>query len=149
MIKVQSEPDRTGVESIKPMATIYAATLVALVILLAIGNIFAGGSIDQRTRAAMLVFVGSMLLMILGAEIARVLRRTGMTPVGFVGFLLTNLLLGGLILAVFADLVGLEGRLEVAPLIGIYLISGIIWYAIVILWCIVKAITGRRKSKTE
>ncbi len=141
---MQSDQERASVEPIKPMTTIYAALVVLLVVLIALSNIFAMEATDHRFRAVVLVFLGCTLLMLLGAEIARMLYQAGMTPIGFIGFLTMNLLFGAMLLAVFNDMIDMSARPEVQPLIGGYLVFGIVWYVIVILWSFITWIKGRK-----
>ena len=140
--------EKANVEVVKPMATIYATLVVSLIILTVFGNIFSvsGLAAGQRVHVAFLIFVGSLLLMILGAEIARMLHRVGMTSIGFIGFLVSNLLLGGIILAVSGDVLDINAQVEFPVLLMTYLLLGAIWYFVIFIMTIV---TARREKRTE
>ncbi|MCF2137585.1 MAG: hypothetical protein K9W43_10185 [Candidatus Thorarchaeota archaeon] len=142
----QTDQREVSVEPIKPMSTIYAALVIALIVLIALGNVFALEISEYRFRATVLVFIGSVLLMLLGAEIARVLYKAGMTPIGFIGFLTFNLLFGAILFAVFSDIVGMSARPEVQPLIGGYLVFGIVWYIIIVLLEIIAWFRRRKQT---
>lgn len=67
-------------------------------------------------------------------ELARLLQKSGITPVGFYGFLVLNLLLVSLFLAVFADIV-VPSAIDTPILMVVYLIIGsAALYVILLLW---------------
>ncbi len=134
----------SNVELTKPLATLYASIVVSLFILFVLSGLISGENSVTRQVALTLGLFGTLLLMLFGGEIARALQKAGMTPVGFVGFLLSNLLFGAMYLALLADLIDLGARPETQSVIVIYLAAGIVWYLILIVWTMVEWFRSRR-----
>jgi hypothetical protein len=126
-----------GVKATKPLATIYAALLLSVVALLLMSYMFAGDIADYRVRIISLVFFACALILIIGAEIGRFLFKAGITPIGFIGFLVTNLLFILFLFASMVDHMGSDISETTGAMLGTLLILGLAWYAIIIIWSIV------------
>jgi len=77
--------------------------------------------------------VGAFLVL-MGAELAKVLIRSGVTIVGFLGFLAFNLLMVTFGLAVFVDIV-VPTAMDITIQMVVYLLIGsLAWYAVLVLF---------------
>ena len=139
--------DNVGIKATKPMTTIYVALLLSIIGLLLMNNLFGADVADYRVRIVTLVFYACVIMMIVGAEIARFLYKAGITPVGFIAFLFTNLLFIMYLFASFVDHMGNDLSETTGAMIGTLLIGGIIWYAIIIIWTLMAWIREMRKPQ--
>ena len=122
-------PTETG----KILGSIYGSLIILFAILFFLSTIFTTLPSDAALRSFQLTLVVGAFIVIMGAELARVLFRSGVTIVGFLGFLIFNLLMVALGLAVFVDIV-VPTVMDVTIQMVVYLLIGsIVWYAILIL----------------
>ncbi|RLI53465.1 MAG: hypothetical protein DRO87_11595 [Candidatus Thorarchaeota archaeon] len=89
---------------------------------------------DGQFHAFLLAWTVGAFTIVMETELARLLQKSGITPVGFYGFLVLNLLLVSLFLAVFADIV-VPSAIDTPILMVVYLIIGsAALYVILLLW---------------
>jgi len=139
--------EHVNIKATKPMTSIYVALLLAVIALLIMSNMFAAEIYDFRLRIVMLVFFACALMMIIGAEIGRLIFKAGITPVGFVAFIFTNLFFIELLFASFVDQMGNDLTEPTGAMIGTLLLGGVVWYAIVVIWSLIMWIRDWRKAK--
>lgn len=123
-----------GIRAIKPLTTIYSALLLSVIALLIMSQIFALDVADYRMRLVSFVFFACALMIVIGAEIGRVIFKSGITPIGFIGFLITNLFLIQFLFASFVDHMGNDFPETSGAMIGTLLLGGVVWYAIIVVW---------------
>ena len=132
-ILTQSEsvpPTETG----KILGSIYGSLVILFAVLLFLSTIFSSLDNDPALRSFYLILVVGAFLVIMGAELAKVLFKSGVTIVGFLGFLAFNLLLVTFGLAVFVDIV-VPTIMDVTIQMVLYLLIGsLVWYAVLILF---------------
>ncbi len=131
------------------MTTIYVAIMLAVIVLIVMSNAFAGLVADYRIRLVFLVALACLMMLLLGAEVARMLYKAGITPIGFIGILATNLLFVIVQFAVFADLMGTDIGETTSTIVGMLLLGGIIWYVIVAILPIITWLRSRRSNSSE
>jgi hypothetical protein len=131
-------PAETG----KVLGGIYGSLILFFAVLFFLASLFAIQPGYVALRAFQLtVLIGSFIVLI-GAELARVLFKSGVTIVGFLGFLVLNLFVVVMGLAVFADLV-VPTVPEAISLVVILLLASAVWY---ILLCLIM-LRDWRKSR--
>jgi hypothetical protein len=124
-----SPPTETG----KILGSIYGSLVILFAILLFLSTIFTTLPTDAALRSFQLILVVGAFLVIIGAELAKVLFKSGITIVGFLGFLIFNLLMVALGLAVFVDMV-VPTVMDVTIQMVVYLLIGsLVWYVVLIL----------------
>jgi hypothetical protein len=120
-----------NVETGKILGSIYGSMIILLAVLLFMSSIFASLLPDPALRSFFLIWVVGAMIVIMGAEVARVLQKSGMTIVGFFGFLILNLVLVLFALALFADIVTAD---PLAIQLVVYLLIGAVaWYIVLTL----------------
>jgi hypothetical protein len=124
-----SPPTETG----KILGSIYGSLIILFAILLFLSTIFTSLPTDAALRSFYLILVVGTFVVIMGAELARVLFKSGITIVGFLGFLIFNLLMVAFGLAVFVDIV-VPTVMDTTIQMVVYLLLGsIVWYIVLIL----------------
>jgi hypothetical protein len=94
-------------------------------------------------RSFFLILIVGGFIVLIGAELARVLFKSGITIVGFFGLLVLNLLMVIFGLAVFGDIVVPTVTDTAIQMVIYLLLASVAWYAILIIWMI----WGWRKKK--
>ncbi|MGY5874785.1 MAG: hypothetical protein RTU30_03470 [Candidatus Thorarchaeota archaeon] len=140
---------KLSIKAAKPMTTIYVALMLAVIVLIVMSSVFAGLVIDYRLRLAFLVSVACFMMLILGAEIARLLYKAGITPIGFIGILATNLMLATILFAVFVDMMGTDVENATSTLLGSILLGGIVWSIIIAILPVITWLRSRRSNTSE
>lgn len=122
------------VESGKILGSMYGSLIIFFAVLFFLGSI-AFSSLPQwaAERSFILVWSVGAFIVILGAELGRVLFKSGVTVVGFLGLLALNLLMIILSLAVYVDVVIPTASETSIQWVLILLIGAIAWYIILCL----------------
>ncbi len=122
-------PSETG----KILGSIYGSLIILFAVLLFLSTIFSSLSSDAALRSFYLILTVGAFLVLMGAELARVLFKSGITIIGYLGFLAFNLLMIAFGLAVFVDIV-VPTVMDVTIQMVVFLLLGsLVWYAILIL----------------
>jgi len=93
------------VETGKILGSIYGSLIILFSVLLFLSTLFSTLTADAALHTFFFILVVGGFIIIIGAELARVLFKSGVTVVGFFGFLALNLLMIAFGLAVFVDIV--------------------------------------------
>jgi hypothetical protein len=122
------------VEAGKVLGSIYGSLIIFFSILLFLSTFFSSLPNDAAFRSFQLIWLVGGFIVLIGAELGRVLFKSGVTIVGFLGFLVLNLFMIVIGLAVFADLV-VPTAIDYPILLVVYLlITSAVWYIILVLW---------------
>jgi hypothetical protein len=122
-------PSETG----KILGSIYGSLIILFAVLLFLSTIFSSLSSDAALRSFYLILAVGAFLVLMGAELARVLFKSGITIIGYLGFLAFNLLMITFGLAVFVDIV-VPTVMDVTIQMVVFLLLGsLVWYAILVL----------------
>ncbi|MGD9397947.1 MAG: hypothetical protein PVJ05_16030, partial [Candidatus Thorarchaeota archaeon] len=122
------------VEAGKVLGSIYGSLIIFFSILLFLSTFFSSLPNDAAFRSFQLIWLVGGFIVLIGAELGRVLFKSGVTIVGFLGFLVLNLFMIVIGLAVFADLV-VPTAIDYPILLVVYLlITSAVWYIILALW---------------
>ncbi|MGY5880134.1 MAG: hypothetical protein RTV31_07785 [Candidatus Thorarchaeota archaeon] len=127
-----SPPTETG----KILGSIYGSLIVLFAVLLFLSTIFSTLTSDAALRSFYLILVVGAFLVIIGAELAKVLFQSGVTIIGFLGFLIFNLLMVIFGLAVFVDIVVPTVMDTTILMVLLLLIGSLVWYAVLVLFSI-------------
>ena len=120
-------------ETGKILGSIYGSLIILFAVLLFLSTIFSTLPTYAALRSFQLILIVGAFLVIMGAELAKVLFKSGITIVGFLGFLIFNLFMVALGLAVFVDMV-VPTVMDVTIQMVVYLLIGsLIWYVVLIL----------------
>ena len=130
-----SQAENTNpVEAGKVLGSIYGSLIIFFAVLFFLSTFFSSLPSDAAFRSFQLIWLVGGFLVLIGAELGRVLFKSGVTIVGFLGFLVLNLFMIVIGLAVFADLV-VHTAIDYPILLVVYLlIASAIWYIILVLW---------------
>jgi hypothetical protein len=130
-----------SVETGKILGSIYGSLIILLAVLLFMSSIFAGLPADAAVRSFFLILFVGALIVFVGGELARILQKSGITIVGFIAFLILNLVMVTIALALFTDIVTSD-PVAIQNVLGL-LIGGAAWYLVLI----VLNLRDWRKSK--
>ena len=123
-----SSPVETG----KVLGGIYGSLIVFFAILFFLANFFVLLPSYAALRAFQFTCLVGGFIVLLGAEIGRVLFKSGVTIVGFLGFLALNLAMVVMGLALFADMV-IPTLTDAIMYVVILLLASGVWYLIIII----------------
>ncbi len=132
MFLSQSEsipPTETG----KILGSIYGSLVILFAILLFLSTFFSVLPTDAALRSFFLILSVGGLIILIGAELARVLFKSGVTVVGFFGFLAFNLLIVTFGLAVFVDIVIPTAMDTTIQMVILLLLASLVWYAVLVI----------------
>ncbi|TFG32411.1 hypothetical protein EU528_03630 [Candidatus Thorarchaeota archaeon] len=124
-----SPPTETG----KILGSIYGSLIILFAVLLFLSTIFTSLTTDAAMRSFYLIFVVGAFLILIGAELAKILFKSGVTIIGFLGFLVFNLLMIIFGLAVFVDIVVPTVMDTTIQMVLLLLVGSLIWYVILVL----------------
>ena len=122
------------VETGKVLGSIYGSLTIFFAILLFLSTFFSSLPSDAAFRSFQLIWLVGGFIVLIGAELGRVLFKSGVTIVGFLGLLVLNLFMIVIGLAVFADLVVPTAIEYPIQLVVFLLIASAVWYIILVLW---------------
>lgn len=135
---MSQEGSRSHAETGKVLGSVYGSLIVLLAATLLLSSVFSVLPTDATIRAFTLAWILGGFLILMGTELARSMYKSGITIVGFLGFLALNLLLVTFYLAVFADIVT-PTTADYSIQMVVYLIIGsVVWYAVMLLWMFLK-----------
>jgi len=135
--------NESPVETGKVLGSIYGSLIILFAVFFFLSAIvFEGLTPDAALRSYQLVCIVGGFLVVIGAELGKVLFRSGVTIVGFLGFLALNLSMIVMSLAVFADIIVPTEPVAITYVL-IILVASIVWYLIVTLL----ALRDWRKSR--
>ncbi|MFW9809528.1 MAG: hypothetical protein ACFFE6_09130 [Candidatus Thorarchaeota archaeon] len=120
-----------SVETGKVLGSIYGSLIILLAVLLFMSSIFSGLLPDAALRSYFIIYFVGTIIVFIGAELARVLLKSGITVVGFFVFLIMNLLMVIFAVALFADIVTTDPF--AIQLLLFLLIGAVAWYIVLIL----------------
>lgn len=120
------------VETGKILGSIYGSLIILFAILLFLSTIFSILPTDAALRSFFLILAVGGFVILIGAELARVLFKSGVTIVGFFGFLAFNLLLVTFGLAVFVDIVIPTAMDTTIQMVILLLLASLVWYIVLI-----------------
>ena len=126
--------NKSPVEAGKVLGSVYGSLIIFFAVLFFLSTFFSSLPSDAAFRSFQLTWLVGGFIVLIGAELGRVLFKSGVTIVGFLGFLVLNLFMIVIGLAVFADLV-IPTLIDYPILLVVYLlIASAIWYIILVLW---------------
>jgi hypothetical protein len=125
-------PAETG----KVLGSIYGSLIILFAVLFFLSTIFSALSADAAMRSFYLILIVGGFIVLIGAELARVLFKSGITIVGFFGLLALNLLMVIFGLAVFVDIVVPTVMDATIQMVIFLLLASVAWYAILIIWMV-------------
>lgn len=138
-----SQTENTNpVETGKVLGSIYGSLIILFAVFFFLSSIFASLPSYAAFRAFQMTCVVGGFIVLIGAELGRVLFKSGITIVGFLGFLVLNLFMVVMGLAVFADII-VQTATEAIPLVVILLLLSAVWYLVIVLL----ALRDWRKSR--
>ena len=120
------------VETGKILGSIYGSLIILFAILLFLSTIFSSLTSDAALRSFFLILVVGGFIVLIGAELARVLFKSGVTLVGFFGFLALNLLMVTFGLSVYVDIVVPTVMDTTIQMVLILLLLSLAWYVVLI-----------------
>lgn len=120
------------VETGKILGSIYGSLIILFAILLFLSTLFSALTSDAALRSFFLILVVGGFIVLIGAELARVLFKSGVTIVGFFGFLALNLLMVTFGLAVYVDIVIPTVMDTTIQMVLVLLLLSLAWYVVLI-----------------
>ena len=120
------------VETGKILGSIYGSLIILFAILLFLSTLFSALTSDAALRSFFLILVVGGFIVLIGAELARVLFKSGVTIVGFFGFLALNLLMVTFGLAVYVDIVVPTVMDTTIQMVLVLLLLSLAWYVVLI-----------------
>lgn len=130
-----SQAENTNpVEAGKVLGSIYGSLIIFFAVLYFLSTFFSSLPSDAAFRSFQLTWLVGGFIVLIGAELGRVLFKSGVTIVGFLGFLVLNLFMIVIGLAVFADLVVPSAIDYPIQLVVYLLLASAVWYIILVLW---------------
>ncbi len=123
-------------EAGKMIGSLYGVLVFFLSVMLFLSTFFSTLPGDVINRTYSLVFVIGCLIVLMGTELARMMYKNGMTIVGFLGFLVFNLMMVLLAVAIFADIVGPTPYGDAIGILLALIVGSVAWYAILLLWMV-------------
>ncbi|MGQ4911026.1 MAG: hypothetical protein ACP6KW_02565 [Candidatus Thorarchaeota archaeon] len=131
---MSSENMSSPSETARVLSNIYGSLVVLMAVMLFMSSLFGALPAEVTFHAFILAWAVGAFIIVMGTELARLLQKSGITPVGFFGFLILNLLLVSIFLGVFADIV-VPSTIDTPILMVVYLIIGsAAWYVVLLLW---------------
>ena len=121
------------VETGKILGSIYGSLIILFAILLFLSTLFSGLPTDAALRSFFLILAVGGFIILIGAELARVLFKSGVTIVGFFGFLLFNLLIVLFGLAVYVDIVVPTVMDTTIQMVIFLLLASLVWYVVLVI----------------
>jgi hypothetical protein len=118
----------------KVLGSIYGSLIILFAVLFFLSTIFSSLPTDAALHSFFLILIVGAFIILIGAELAKVLFKAGITIVGFFGFLALNLLMVAFGLAVFVDIVVPTVMDTTIQMVLYLLLAAVAWYAILILW---------------
>jgi hypothetical protein len=123
------------VETGKVLGSMYGSLIIFFAVIFFLGSLaFSSLPIWAAERSFILIWSVGALIVVLGAEIGRVLFKSGVTIVGFLGFLALNLMMVVLGLAVYVDVVVPTASEATIQWVLMLVVATIAWYFILCLW---------------
>ena len=128
----QSE-NTNPVETGKVLGSIYGSLIIFFAVLLFLSTFFSSLPSVAAFRSFQLIWLVGGFIVLIGAELGRVLFKSGVTIIGFIGFLVLNLFMIVMGLAVFADMV-VPSAIDLPIQLVVYLLlASAAWYIILVL----------------
>lgn len=128
----QSE-NTNPVETGKVLGSIYGSLIIFFAVLLFLSTFFSSLPSVAAFRSFQLIWLVGGFIVLIGAELGRVLFKSGVTIIGFIGFLVLNLFMIVMGLAVFADMV-VPTAIDLPIQLVVYLLlASAAWYIILVL----------------
>ncbi len=121
------------VETGKILGSIYGSLVILFAILLFLSTLFSVLPSDAALRSFFLILSVGGFIILIGAELARVLFKSGVTIVGFFGFLLFNLLIVLFGLAVYVDIVVPTVMDTTIQMVIFLLLASLLWYVVLVI----------------
>ena len=121
------------VETGKILGSIYGSLIILFAILLFLSTLFSGLPSDAVMRSFFLILAVGGFIILIGAELARVLFKSGVTIVGFFGFLSFNLLIVLFGLAVYVDIVVPTVMDTTIQMVIFLLLASLVWYVVLVI----------------
>lgn len=121
------------VETGKILGSIYGSLIILFAILLFLSTLFSGLPSDAAMRSFFLILAVGGFIILIGAELARVLFKSGVTIVGFFGFLSFNMLLVLFGLAVYVDIVVPTVMDTTIQMVIFLLLASLVWYVVLVI----------------
>ncbi|MCK5266404.1 MAG: hypothetical protein KAR03_12415 [Candidatus Thorarchaeota archaeon] len=121
------------VETGKILGSIYGSLIILFAILLFLSTLFSGLPTDAALRSFFLILAVGGFIILIGAELARVLFKSGVTIVGFFGFLSFNLLIVLFGLAVYVDIVVPTVMDTTIQMVIFLLLASLVWYVVLVI----------------
>lgn len=122
------------VETGKVLGSIYGSLIIFFAVLFFLSTFFSALPSYAAFRSFQLTWLVGGFIVLIGAELGRVLFKSGTTIVGFLGFLVINLFMVVMGLAVFADMV-VPTAIDLPIQLVVYLLlASAAWYIILVLW---------------
>ena len=121
------------VETGKILGSIYGSLVILFAILLFLSTLFSVLPTDAALRSFFLILAVGGFILLIGAELARVLFKSGVTIVGFFGFLAFNLLIVLFGLAVYVDIVVPTVMDTTIQMVVLLLLASLVWYAVLVI----------------
>lgn len=121
------------VETGKILGSIYGSLVILFAILLFLSTLFSVLPTDAALRSFFLILAVGGFIILIGAELARVLFKSGVTIVGFFGFLLFNLLIVLFGLAVYVDIVVPTVMDTTIQMVIFLLLASLLWYVVLVI----------------
>jgi hypothetical protein len=122
------------VETGKVLGSIYGSLIIFFAVLLFLSTFFSSLPSDAAFRSFQLTWLVGGFIVLIGAELGRVLFKSDVTIVGFLGFLVLNLFMVVMALAVFADLVIPTATDFPIQMVVYLLLASAAWYIILVLF---------------
>lgn len=122
------------VETGKVLGSIYGSLIIFFAVLFFLSSFFSSLPSDAAMRSFLLTWIVGGFIVLIGAELGRVLFKSGVTIVGFLGFLVLNLFMIVMGLAVFADMVVPTASDFSIQLVVCLLLASAAWYVILVLF---------------
>lgn len=122
------------VETGKVLGSIYGSLIIFFAVLFFLSSFFSLLPSDAAMRSFLLTWLVGGFIVLIGAELGRVLFKSGVTIVGFLGFLVLNLFMIVMGLAVFADMVVPTASDFSIQLVVCLLLASAAWYVILVLF---------------
>lgn len=122
------------VESGKILGSMYGSLIIFFAVLFFLGFMaFSSLPSWAAERSFILIWSVGVFIVILGAELGRVLFKSGVTVVGFFGLLALNLLMIVIGLAVYVDVVLPTASDVTIQWVLVLLVATIVWYFVLCL----------------
>jgi len=118
------------VETGKILGGMYSSLIIFFAILFFLGFTFSPLADWVKERSFILIWTVGAFIIVIGTELSRVLFKSGVTIVGYLGLLALNLMMVVLGLAVYVDIIDLTTSPVTIPWIVLLVILSILWYIV-------------------